>query len=57
MYTREHLVVDPSLQEERVMDGRLTITVNNFREICSVHKSGGVALTTEQVRYFLCAYL
>jgi exosome complex RNA-binding protein Rrp42 (RNase PH superfamily) len=45
----EHLVVDPSLQEERVMDGRMSVVMNNFREICAVHKAGGVLLSAEQV--------
>jgi exosome complex component RRP45 len=49
---REHLVVDPSLQEERVMDGRMTVIMNNFREICAVHKAGGVLLSPEQVNLF-----
>eukprot|EP01134_Creolimax_fragrantissima_P001969 CFRG1969T1 len=45
----EYMVVDPSLEEERVMEGRLTMTVNTHREICAMHKSGGVSLLPDQI--------
>ena len=32
----------------------MTITMNNFRELCAVHKAGGVSLTTEQVCVCVC---
>jgi len=38
----EHIVVDPSLKEEAVMDGRMTIALNEFGEICAVQKAGGI---------------
>jgi hypothetical protein len=31
------------------MDGRMSVVMNNFREICAVHKAGGVLLSAEQV--------
>jgi len=43
------LVVDPSLQEENCMDGRVSITLNADGELCAVKKSGGVAIGVEQL--------
>lgn len=43
------LVVDPSLQEELTMDGRVSITLNADGELCAVKKSGGVAIGVEQL--------
>nr|XP_020451822.1 exosome complex component RRP45 [Monopterus albus] len=44
-----YLLVDPSEQEERVMDGLLIIAMNKHREICSIQSSGGIMLLKEQV--------
>jgi exosome complex component RRP45 len=48
-YEGELMVVDPNLKEEMVMDGRMTICINNHREICAVQKGGGVPIPIEQV--------
>eukprot|EP00124_Ichthyophonus_hoferi_P000940 Ihof_evm1s41 gene=Ihof_evmTU1s41 len=45
----DYLVVDPSLAEERVAEGSMTITMNVHKEICAIHKTGCVALSTEQM--------
>eukprot|EP00741_Cyanophora_paradoxa_P014290 tig00020780_g13782.t1 len=45
----EQVVVDPSTKEELAADGRMTITMNAQREICCVQKSGGSAITAEQM--------
>ena len=38
------MVVDPSLKEEDVSVGRLVVALNAHREVCGLHKPGGVAL-------------
>lgn len=35
------IIVDPTDEEEQVLDGTMTVAVNAHREICSVHKGGG----------------
>ena len=47
---REYLLVDPTHQEERVMDGRLVVAMNVHREICALQMAGGVAILPEQVK-------
>ena len=42
-------MVDPSLTEEGVMEGRLVIGMNVHREICALQMTGGVAIEQEQV--------
>jgi exosome complex component RRP45 len=34
------VVVDPTVREEMVMDGRLIVSVNAHAELCGVHKIG-----------------
>ena len=43
------LAVDPWLEEEQVMDARLTITTGKDGEICAVQKGGTGYFTTEQI--------
>ncbi|AEC51053.1 exosome complex RNA-binding protein Rrp42 [Pyrococcus sp. NA2] len=45
------LVVDPSLDEELVMEGRLTITTDETGHISAVQKSEGGAFKLEEVMY------
>lgn len=44
------LIVDPTSEEEDVMDTRLTITLDENGNICAIQKSGPEALTLEEVR-------
>ena len=44
-----YLLVDPSLEEEEVMDGRLVVGMNIHREICVLQMAGGVAILPDQV--------
>eukprot|EP01100_Stratorugosa_tubuloviscum_P004367 TRINITY_DN2091_c2_g1_i2.p1 TRINITY_DN2091_c2_g1~~TRINITY_DN2091_c2_g1_i2.p1 ORF type:complete len:258 (+),score=126.58 TRINITY_DN2091_c2_g1_i2:543-1316(+) len=37
------IVVDPTVKEEVVMDGKITFAVNEFSELCAIQKIGGVA--------------
>ncbi len=43
------LAVDPWLEEEQVMDARLTITIEKDGKICAIQKGGTGYFTTEQI--------
>ncbi len=43
------LMIDPWLEEEQVMDARLTITTDKDGKICAVQKGGNGHFTTQQV--------
>ena len=45
----DKLVVDPSLEEEQIMDARLTITTGKDGKICAVQKGGYGYFTKEQI--------
>jgi exosome complex RNA-binding protein Rrp42 (RNase PH superfamily) len=46
---RREVVVDPCLDEERVMDARLTITTIEDGSICSMQKGGRGYFTREEL--------
>jgi exosome complex component RRP42 len=43
------LIIDPSLEEEEVMDARLTITFEKDEKICAIQKGGTGQFTKEQI--------
>jgi exosome complex component RRP42 len=43
------LIVDPWLEEEQVMDARLTMTIDKEGNICSIQKGGSGYFTTQQI--------
>src|SRR5713226_5785308 len=45
----DHIIVDPSSDEEACMDARLTITTNSEGNICAIQKGGSDGFTFEQV--------
>ncbi|MEM2093083.1 MAG: exosome complex protein Rrp42 [Candidatus Bathyarchaeia archaeon] len=45
----DKLVADPWLEEEQVMDARLTITTDDQGRICAVQKGGSGYFTTKQI--------
>jgi exosome complex component RRP42 len=45
----EKLVVDPWLEEEQIMDARLTMTIDDDGNICAVQKGGSGYFTPKQV--------
>lgn len=45
----DQLVVDPWLEEEQIMDARITITTNDQGNICAIQKGGGGYFTPKQV--------
>lgn len=45
----DKLAIDPWLEEEQVMDSRLTITIEKDGKICAIQKGGTGYFTTEQI--------
>ncbi|ORX49032.1 hypothetical protein BCR36DRAFT_404935 [Piromyces finnis] len=43
------MVVDPNLLEEQVKEGDMTITLNSHKELCIIHKAGGIPLEIDQI--------
>ena len=45
----EYLLVDPSSDEEIVMEGKLVVSMNAHQELCALQLAGGVAVLPNQV--------
>lgn len=45
----DKLIVDPGLEEEQVMDARLTITIEKDGKICAMQKGGSGYFATQQI--------
>jgi len=45
-----NLIVDPSADEEEVMDARITITLDKDDNICTVQKTGSEGFTVEELK-------
>lgn len=45
-----HMLVDPSEDEEDVLDGRLTITFDEKNIVCTIQKAGSVGYTFEELQ-------
>ncbi|KAJ2961073.1 hypothetical protein NQZ79_g3574 [Umbelopsis isabellina] len=45
----ELLVVDPSIIEEQIREGDMTIAMNIHKEICALSKAGGIPLEMDQI--------
>ena len=45
--TEDNLLADPSSSEETVVASRITVSLNIYKEICSIHKPGGLSITQE----------
>jgi exosome complex component RRP45 len=45
--TENNLIADPSGTEELVAKSRLTISMNVYKEICNIHKPGGMSISEE----------
>eukprot|EP01016_Furgasonia_blochmanni_P042452 TRINITY_DN5640_c0_g1_i14.p1 TRINITY_DN5640_c0_g1~~TRINITY_DN5640_c0_g1_i14.p1 ORF type:complete len:506 (-),score=90.52 TRINITY_DN5640_c0_g1_i14:1208-2686(-) len=43
----ESVVLDPSKNEEEIMEGRITVSMNVYKDICGIHKPGGASLSPE----------
>lgn len=46
----KNIIVDPSLQEEQVMNARLTVTIDKNGDICAMQKGGLNGFTPDEVR-------
>lgn len=46
----DNLIVDPSEEEEDIMDVRLTVTINKDGHICAMQKKGSVGLDLEEIK-------
>lgn len=45
----DHFIVDPNSEEEKVIDGRLSVAVMASGELCALQKGGDSALTEEEI--------
>ncbi|GAB5593540.1 3'-5'-exoribonuclease [Umbelopsis nana] len=45
----ELLVVDPSIIEEQIREGDMTVAMNIHKEICTLSKAGGIPLEMDQI--------
>jgi exosome complex component RRP42 len=45
----DKIIVDPWLEEEQVMDARLTMAVEKDGKICAIQKGGSGTFTTQQI--------
>jgi exosome complex component RRP42 len=48
----DKLIVDPQLEEEQVMDARLSMAIDDDDEICAIQKGGTGYFTPEQITEF-----
>lgn len=53
MYFSDIFIADPQWKEEKVSDGKMSITFNSNFEICSVQKAGGMALSVKDITKYV----
>jgi exosome complex component RRP45 len=46
----EYFVVDPALKEEIISQGCVTITVNQFKQLCGLQKAGGISVSGDKIK-------
>jgi exosome complex component RRP42 len=46
----DSLLVDPSADEEEVMDARITVSLDEKGNVCTIQKTGSVGFTREELR-------
>ena len=44
-----YALIDPNSDEERLMDGFVSISMNQHKEICGIHMGGRIGLKKDQV--------
>ncbi len=47
----DSLVVDPDCKEEAACSARVTVVMNAHREVCLLHKAGGLGMSMSQVHF------
>jgi exosome complex component RRP42 len=45
----DKLIVDPCLEEEQVMDARISMAINDEGNICAIQKGGSGYFTPQQI--------
>ncbi|XP_076801449.1 uncharacterized protein LOC143445929 [Clavelina lepadiformis] len=45
----ERLAIDPTYLEEKVMDGKIILSINKHKELCSLQMNGQMNITKEQI--------
>ncbi len=49
LYLSRYTLIDPNSDEERLMDGFVSISMNQHKEICGIHMGGKLGLKREQI--------
>ncbi len=49
----DSIVVDPTADEEEVMEARFTVTLDEKGNVCTIQKTGSEGLTTGEIKYAL----
>jgi exosome complex component RRP42 len=47
----KHILLDANLEEERCMDARLTVTIEDKGHICAMQKAGSGNFTVDEIKY------
>lgn len=47
--TENNVFVDPSMAQERISSSRVTVSMNIYKELCSIHKPGGLGISEESL--------
>jgi len=50
IYDSKYVLVDPTSEEEGLLDSSFTIVYNNIGELCSIYKPGGTAINENNLR-------
>jgi exosome complex RNA-binding protein Rrp42 (RNase PH superfamily) len=43
-YDNDYILFDPTRNEEEVISGRITITMNVYKDVCAIHQPGGATI-------------
>jgi len=47
---KEHFIVDPTLDEEKIYDARLSVATTDDGKVCALQKGGDETITIEDIR-------
>lgn len=51
MFDDDALIIDPTANEEQLSNGKFSISLNSFDEICMLSKSGGCAVSSDLIQH------
>ena len=40
----DYIIFDPTREEEEIMNGRISITMNIYKDICAINQPGGATI-------------